>query len=161
MDIVKDVLFFLQYCNQQKIKINKEQFYDVVGYLENYEQFNFILNLFKEFGMKPGVRFYESLNNFYCDYYECREVLDYLLSMSRNKFTGGYYIQLILLSSSKEEAIKIFNEAKINKVSLSEKWIDRYGDNKLVQDNFKGMVNQFFKYRQNKFYILINEMKKI
>jgi 5-methylcytosine-specific restriction endonuclease McrA len=162
MHTLNDIIIFLNFYKENKIKIDKEHFLEAVSCVKSYEEFKIILASFKAAGLKTGVRFYDYIVNYICSYDDCREILDFLIKNAA-KVNRMYFIQLILLSSSKEDARRIYNEAnnQNTRTKLAEIWIERFGDKKQVMEDFHKKAKLEYKLRGYRFIDRVNEIKKI
>jgi hypothetical protein len=158
-DWINDFIMFLIHLQQMKIKVKKEDLLGALCYVENYQQFKSILALFKDYGLKMGIKIYESLPHYICDYNDCLEILDYLKENSKG-LRADFFIQLILLSPDREKAAEAYKDALTFNIKLAESWIDRYDDKNTVQSNFFEIQKQRLSYYGKPLMAKIKKLKQ-
>lgn len=170
-DWINDLIMFLIHLQQTKLKAKREHLLGALCYVENYQQFKSILELFENYGLKMGIKIYESLPHYICDYNDCLEILVYLKENSKG-IRADYFIQLILLSPDREKAEKAYKDALSFNIKLAESWVDRFNEKNTVQSNFfevqkqrlsyygKPLMEQLKKLKQEISAMPISNMKK-
>ncbi|MED1201969.1 HNH endonuclease signature motif containing protein [Heyndrickxia acidicola] len=158
-DWINDLIMFLIHLQQMKVKVKKEDLLGALCFVENYQQFKSILALYKDYGLKMGIKIYESLPHYICDYNDCLEILDYLKENSKG-LRADYFIQLILLSQDREKAEKAYKDAQIFNIKLAESWIDRYDEKNTVHSNFFEIQKQRLSYYGKPFMAKIKKLKQ-
>jgi len=161
MHTINDIMIFLNFYKGNKSKINKNHFLEAVSCVKNYSEFKMILELFKDAGLQEGIRFYDSIVEFICSYKDCRRILDYLLENAAI-VNRGYFIQLILLSSSKKDARKIYDEfiSQNTRTIITEEYVEKFGNKKLIAERFRRKVSHEYETRGFRFIEHVNNIKK-
>jgi hypothetical protein len=162
MHTINDIIIFLSYYKENKLKINKEHFLEAVSCVKNYKEFKLVLDLFKDAGLKVGIRFYDDIVKYICSYKDCREILDYLKDNAA-KVNRGYFMQLMLLSTNKEDARQIYNEFlnQNTRTILAESLIEGFGDEEQVMENFHEKSRHEYSIRGFKFRERVDNIKKV
>ncbi|WP_066314554.1 HNH endonuclease [Bacillus sp. FJAT-29814] len=127
MDItmnLSEVLLYLELMQRNKNKPGLKELNIMLYFLKNYEEVKTFIKKIDDLNFKLPLNFYYGcLIHFIEDYYDCINLRNKFINRARQE--SIFFIQQILLSKSKEQALEVINEAKLYGVNLHEDWANR------------------------------------
>jgi 5-methylcytosine-specific restriction endonuclease McrA len=127
---LSEILFYLELLKKGKRNPSLSHLRMMLCLLDNYEQVKEVYNKLDELKLKIPVIFYsDSLIHFIEDSDDCISLRNMVLPKRDKRRKNGYsilFIQQILLSKSKEQAIIIINEAKQYGIHLADTWANHF-----------------------------------
>ncbi|MFK4391531.1 5-methylcytosine-specific restriction endonuclease McrA [Peribacillus frigoritolerans] len=149
MDL-SEILLYLNLMKKTKRRPVLDELKMMLYYLDNYEQVKEFYNKLQENKFNPPYKFLTfSLVHFIENYEDCDELKNRIFQNTRRKYSE-LFMQLIRLSTSKEQAKKIIEEAKEYK-SLDENWANYYDSMwqiKKNQEAWRENIRQLGKYNR-------------
>lgn len=125
MDL-SEILLYLELIKKENSRPDLDELKMMLYYLENYEQVKEFYNKLQVNKFNPPYKFLTfSLVHFIEDYQDCEELKNKIFQNTRRKYSELFQ-QQIRLSTSKEQAKKIIEEAKEYDISLKETWANNY-----------------------------------
>ncbi|UOE94400.1 HNH endonuclease [Alkalihalobacillus sp. LMS39] len=123
---LSEILLYLDLMKKKKKRPSIQDLNVMVYFLEDYDQVKMFYNKLNEHNFNPPFKFFNgTLIHFIEDYEDCKILKDKILQKTRRRYSV-LFVQQILLSNSKEEALKIIKEAKDYGIDLTESWASNY-----------------------------------